>query len=235
MTGELKKFLIEAYTSPQYDGSPVDSFAVMFNPDKYTLKYEVEYHDAQGRGTSASPQVFGNIKPREYNFEFIIDGTGASAEKKDVESEVDKFLTVAGKHDGEIHRPRYLKLSWGSLISKCVLKSAEVTYNLFKPDGTPLRAKIACNFSENIEDTLRAASERNASADLTHYRFIKSGDRLPIEVYRTYRDLSYYIQVARINGLKNFRKLQSGMRLILPMISSQSDAKRENNTDTGAQ
>ncbi len=224
MTGELKKFLIEAYTTPQYDDGPVDSFSVMFNPNSYSQKYEVEYHAEQGRGTSGSPQIFGNIKPREYSFEFIIDGTGVSAEKKNVEAEVDKFLTVAGKHDGEIHRPRYLKLSWGSLLSKCVLKSAEITYNLFKPDGTALRAKIASTFSENIEDTLRAASERNASADLTHYRMVKSGDRLPLEVYRIYRDQSYYIQVAQANGLKNFRKLRVGTRLKFPKIINSQNA-----------
>jgi hypothetical protein len=221
--GELKKFLIEAYTASDYSGSPVASFSVMFNPANYTQKYEVEYQDAQGRGTSGSPQVYGSIKPREYNFEFLIDGTGVSSEKKNVQEETDKFLSVTGKHDGEIHRPKYLKISWGSLLSKCVLKSAEITFTLFNPDGTPLRAKIAAVFSENIEDTLRAASERNSSPDLTHYRITIDGDRLPLKAYKIYKDHTYYLQVARFNKLKNFRRLNTGDRLVFPPARKESN------------
>lgn len=217
-TGELKKFLIEAYTSSKYDGSPVDSYAVMFNPSSYTQKYEIEYQDAQGKGTSGSPQVYGKIKPREYTFEFLIDGTGISSEKKDVQKEIDKFLSVTGKHEGDIHRPKYLKISWGTLLSKCVLKSADITFTLFNPDGTPLRAKIYAVFSENIEDTLRAATERNASPNLTHYRVAGDGDKLPLKAYKIYKDHTYYLQIARFNKLKNFRRLNIGDRLVFPPV-----------------
>lgn len=217
-TGELKKFLIEAYTSSKYDGSPVDSYSVMFNPESYTQKYEIEYQDAQGKGTSGSPQVYGKIKPREYTFELLIDGTGVSSEKKDVQKEIDKFLSVTGKHEGDIHRPKYLKISWGTLLSKCVLKSADITFTLFNPDGTPLRAKISAVFSENIEDTLRAATERNASRDLTHYRVTGDGDKLPLKAYKIYKDHTYYLQIARFNKLKNFRRLNTGDRLVFPPV-----------------
>ena len=128
---------------------------------------------------------------------------------------------MAGKHDGEIHRPRYLKLSWGSLISKCVLKSAEITYNLFKPDGTPLRAKIACNFSENIEDKKRTAQEGKNSPDLTHQRQVQEGDTLPLMTYRIYGDPSYYLKVARFNNLTNFRQLEVGRTLYFPPLKQQ--------------
>jgi nucleoid-associated protein YgaU len=218
--GELKKLLIEAYTSPKYDddGPPVDSYSVMFNPAGYSQKYEIEYHDAQGKGTSGSPQVYGKIKPREYTFEFLIDGTGVSSEKKEVQKEIEKFLTVTGKHEGDIHRPKYLKISWGSLLFKCVLKSADITINLFNPDGTPIRAKITSVFSENIEDTLRAAKEKNTSSDLTHYRIVSDGDKLPFKSYKIYKDHTYYLLIARFNKLKNFRKLNTGDRLIYPPV-----------------
>ncbi|MGD8777790.1 MAG: hypothetical protein PVH88_02390 [Ignavibacteria bacterium] len=218
MAGEIKKFLIEAYRSAEYDGGPVDSYEVLYNPEKYTLKYEILFQDAQGRGTSGSAQVFDKMKPREFNFEFMLDATGVSGVSTDIEFEVDWFLRVCYKLDGDIHRPRYLKLSWGTLISKCVLKSADVTYTLFKPDATPIRAKINATFSENIEDTRRAAEERKSSPDLTHYRQIKDGDRLPIMAYKMYRDKNYYIQLARANKLTNFRNLQTGDTLIFPPV-----------------
>ncbi|MBD3421971.1 MAG: LysM peptidoglycan-binding domain-containing protein [Chitinivibrionales bacterium] len=217
MDGELKKLKIEAYSSIDY-GDKVTEFVVMFNPTKYSQKYEVEYEDASGQGTSGSSQTFGRIKPQEYTFEFLFDGTGITAEKKEVSDEVDAFLTVCGKMDGDIHRPFYLQISWGTLISRCILKTAEINYSLFRPDGTPLRAKVRAAFTENIEDELRTAEEGKNSPDLTHYRVVQDGDTLPIMTWRMYGDLSYYPDIARINGLKNFRSLQTGMRLRFPPL-----------------
>jgi len=220
MSAELKKLLIEAYTEADYSGSPADSFKAMFNPNTYSQKYEVTYKEEQGEGDTGSPQVYGQIKPQEYSFEFLFDGTGTVAEKVDVHDAVEHFLEVTGKHDGEIHRPRYLKISWGKLISKCVLKSADITYTLFKPDGSPLRAKVKASFAENIEDTLRVAEERKSSPDLTHVRIVQQGDTLPLLSQRIYGTPQFYLQIAEYNNLNHFRKLKVGTKLYFPPIKT---------------
>ena len=218
MSGELKKLLIEAYTEADYSGSAADSFSVMFNPTSFSQKYEVEYEDRQGAGDSSSPQVFGKIKPQEYSFEFLFDGTGTAADKVDVQQTVERFLAVAGKLNGEIHRPMYLKLAWGALISKCVLKSAETTYTLFKPDGYPLRAKVKATFAENVEDALRVAEERKSSPDLTHRRIVREGDHLSLLCHQIYGDPRHYLEIARFNRLKNYRRLRVGQELLFPPL-----------------
>lgn len=225
-TGELKKMLIEAYKEADYSGSPAATFEVMFNPSTYSQKYDVEYHDRQGAGDTGSPQIFGKVKPQEYAFEFLFDGTGAAAEKADVHERVETFLEVTGKHDGDIHRPMYLKLSWGTLLSKCVLKSAEITYVMFKPDGHPLRAKVKATFSENIEDALRVAEERKSSPDLTHVHIVQAGEHLSLLAHRYYGDASRYYQVARHNGLSNFRLLVPGQRLEFPPVADAPQGSR---------
>lgn len=213
----LKKMVIKAFSDPQYS-SLVDTFTVMFNPNTYTQKYEVEYHDRQGQGDSGSPQVFGKIKPQEYTFDFVFDGTGVAAETIEVQDEVDKFLKLAGKYSGDIHRPMYLELFWGSLVSKCVLKSAEITYTLFKRDGFPLRAKVKATFAEDIDDALRVAKERKNSPDLTHVHVVHAGEKLPQLCYQYYRDAGRYLQVAMYNQVNNFRKLEPGQQLLFPPI-----------------
>lgn len=218
MEGELKKMVIEAFKEADYSGSPAKTFTVMFNPNTYSQKYEVEYQDRQGAGDTGSPQVYGKIKPQEYTFEFLFDGTGTAADPVDVREKIDEFLTVTGKHDGDIHRPMYLKLSWGSLLSKCVMKSAEMTYTLFKPDGYPLRAKVKATFAENIDDALRVAEERKNSPDLTHVHTVKRGEHLSLLAHRYYGDESRYFQIARFNGLTNFRALTVGQELRFPPI-----------------
>lgn len=219
MYGELKKLKIEAFKDLEYN-EKADEFSVMFNPAAYNQKYEVEYEEAQGQGSTGSPQKFGKIKPQEYSFEFIFDGTGASGEVIEVSDEIEKFLTVCGKEDGEIHRPFYLKITWGNLVSKCILKSADISYNLFKPDGYPLRAKVNASFVENIDDVLRTAEEGKSSPDLSHYIVVTEGENLPLMTYKIYGDTQYYIDTAKINGLTNFRKLKTGTTLHFPPVKT---------------
>jgi LysM repeat protein len=216
--GGLTRLTIEAYRKSDYAEPAADSFTVLFNPTTYTQKYEVVYHPRQGAGDTGSPQVFGKIKPQEYTFELLFDGTGTAIARVDVAAELERFLTVAGKHDGEIHRPMYLKLSWGPLVSKCVLKSADITYSLFNPDGTPLRARVRAVFSENVEDTLRVAEERRSSPDLSHVHFVTAGEHLSQLADRYYGDASRYLQVAQYNKLANFRRLEPGQALVFPPI-----------------
>lgn len=220
MAGPLKKMIIEAHRQPDYSDTAVETFTVMFNPTAYTQKYELEYQDEQGAGTTGSPQVFGKIKPQDYTFELVFDGTGAVVKETDVHKEVEFFLKVTGKHDGEIHRPLYLLLSWSKLSVKCVLKSAEITYNLFKSNGDPLRAKVKAVFSENIEETLRVAKERKSSPDLTHVRQVQDKSTLPLMTHRIYGDSSYYLQLAGANKLKHFRNLATGAELSFPPIKN---------------
>lgn len=215
----LQRLTIEAYSKADYSSQVGAPFVVPFNPASYSQKYEVEYHARQGAGDTGSPQVFGKIKPQEYSFEFLFDGTGtADGVKLDVAQKLDDFLTLTGKHDGAIHRPKYLKLTWGKLSSRCVLRSAEITYSLFAPDGAPLRARVRATFSENIEDALRVAKERKNSPDLTHVHTVKAGEHLSQLADHYYGDASRYLQVAEFNRLKNFRRLEVGQRILFPPI-----------------
>lgn len=219
MEGELKKLKIESYTDPEYQGSPASEFEVMFNPKSYSVKYAVEYDDEQGMGTTGLPQRFKQSKPSEFSLEFILDGTGASADKREVSALVDDFLAVAYEYDGDLHRPRYLKLSWGTLLFNCVFKAANITYTLFKPDGSPLRAKVGATFFGFVEDKRRVAEEGATSPDLTRVHTVTAGETLPLLSFRYYGDQMHYLDVAVVNGLTDMRALSPGLRLVFPPLA----------------
>lgn len=217
--GELKKLIIEAYTKEDYSGSPIDTFTVLFNPENYSRKYAVKYKDRQGAGDTASPQVFESIEPETFDFTFTLDGTGAAIAKVEVHKEVEHFLDVTGRNNGDIHRPPYVLVSWGTMLIKGVLKSADINFKLFAPDGTPLRAEIKASFAGAMEDQRRVAEANNNSPDLTHARIVKEGDHLPLMVAEIYNSpAQYYLQVAASNQLNNFRRLRTGQQLIFPPV-----------------
>ena len=102
----------------------------------------------------------------------------------------------------------------------------DITYKLFKPDGTPIRATIHATFKGFIEDSLRVARENNNSPDLTHIRMVNEGDTLPLMTFRIYGNSKYYLEVAKANKLVNFRKLVPGQQIFFPPIEKIASKQR---------
>ena len=184
-------------------------------------------------------------EPDQYNFEFFLDGTGASnpiipggigvalpgasnllPKQETVKEKVKKFLEVTYDDSKDIHRQRYLKILWGNAFAKgplsCILVSANISYTLFRPDGEPLRAKIQATFYKSISQLINLRENKPSSPDLTHIREVEEGDTLPLKSHRIYKDPKYYIQLAQFNRLKNFRRLRTGQQLSFPPLQNEN-------------
>ncbi len=223
-SGTLQKLRIEAYRSIDCDPKDLigEPFVAQFNPAAYALKYELEYGKQQGMGTSATPQRFSHIKPQKYTFELVLDGTGAAGPERDVAADVRRFMSLTARVYGEIHRPPFLRLSWGELVLCCVLDAVDIQYTYFRPDGHPLRAKLTASFSEAMSDAMRALRDRFASPDLTHERTVKAGDTLPLLVHAVYGSTAHVVDVARFNGLRGLWDVRPGQVLRFPPLVARS-------------
>jgi nucleoid-associated protein YgaU len=126
--------------------------------------------------------------------------------------------------NGKSHRPNFLRILWGNVsfgnqnCFDCTLSEVQIDYTLFAPDGKPLRAKINAKFDSYIEDERRVKKEGRTSPDVTHLRKVTAGKTLPLMTDDIYGDQSYYLQVAKANGLINFRKLKANADLRFPPI-----------------
>ncbi len=237
-SGQLEKMTISAFKKPNLSTtSKLGKFEVMFNPNQYTQKYEVSLQDRTAPGSNATTQVTNNTPPQEMQFEFLVDGTGAAVssavaglgalqsalngQENKVKEQVDKFLKLTFQTNSETHQPPYLILNWGILTFNCKLKKADVVYTLFTPDGKPLRAKIQATFIEHVPESVRESRNRLRSPDLTRFREVQEGDKLPLLAFDIYEDSKYYLQLARINGLNHFRKLKTGQSLRMPPLTTE--------------
>jgi LysM repeat protein len=212
--------MIRAHLQPDYSDvpPPARQFEAYVNPSEITYSYEGEYAAQSGVGTTSSRMEFKRMKPGDLSLSFFIDGTGANGREVHVQEEIAKFQAVAG-YSGQIHRPHYLEVAYGKVPPRrCVLKSASIAYKLFRSDGIPLRAVISATFTENSDDTTRVATAQDKSADLTHVRLVKAGDTLPGLCETIYGEPRMYLEVARANGLDNFRALPAGLRLRFPPL-----------------
>jgi nucleoid-associated protein YgaU len=217
-----KKMLLNLKITPTArEGYPIGlPFITMFNPENFTVQEEISYTCEPNPGSTGEAQKFKQAKARKFSIVFTLDGTGVNAPKEiPVVGQILLFREATTLVNGLIHKPNYLIVQWGTFICRCQLTSSSIEYNLFDHTGVPLRAKVTASFTEWTDNMFSAITSMLSSPDLTHLHKVTDGEILPVIVFKTYKDQRYYLQVARANKLKNFRKLLANTGLILPPIA----------------
>jgi hypothetical protein len=196
-------------------------FIAMFNPEQYGITEAVTWKPNTTPGKEGSDPTFDRINPREFTLDFMLDGTGVNTNgvKIPVTAQILLFRAATTSINALTHRPPYLIVQYGLFICTCIIKSSTVTYTMFDMFGLPIRAKVSATFTERTNSTLNSIANMLSSPDLTHYIQVKDWDVLPLLTYQVYRDQHYYLQVAKVNKLKNFRNLIPGQVLIFPPIA----------------
>jgi hypothetical protein len=226
-TGGLEKLQIQAYSDEAYTKPDGEPLRLSINPEKYTRTYKICYNERTAQGSSGGSPDFNRIPSERLKLELVFDGTGVVSgalpgilphTEDGIADQIEKFNKLVFDYDGKIHSPRYLGLTWGKLIFKCRLAELSLTYTLFKPDGTPLRARGDATFVGFASEKELAKKAANESADVTHVRTVRAGDTLPLMCFQVYGDSGRYPGVAAANGLTDFRDLGPGSQLVFPPL-----------------
>lgn len=224
--GGLQKMKILAYEVGNFK-TPTDEFSVYINPDKYSHSFQICYNDVQAQGAPGGSPNFNKVLSETVKFELVFDGTGVIPSAlpgvlpflgDGITKQIADFKKVVYNYEGEIHSPRYIELVWGTLMFTCRLSTLSLTYTMFKPDGTPLRARADATFISYKDETELALSSDPKSPDLSKVLTVTAGDTLPLMCYGVYGSSMYYPQIAEVNGLTDFRDLVVGARLLFPPL-----------------
>jgi hypothetical protein len=224
--GTLEKMQIAAYQKKDFSDTP-RKLSVYINPEKYTHTYRICYNDVQAQGSNGGSPDFNKILSDTVTFELVFDGTGVVPSpvpgvvpftENGIAGQIDAFKKLVFNYRGNIHSTPYLQLTWGTLVFRCRLSQLDITYTLFKPDGTPLRARANVTFFGYTDEAQLERMANESSPDLTHLVTVKAGDTLPLLCYRIYGSSVYYPQVAAVNELTDFRRLVVGSRLLFPPL-----------------
>lgn len=218
----LHKITIWSYKDKEFNNK-LSEFKVPINPESYSQNYKINLDTQKGHGQQGTDPKYKSTDPEQFKIDIILDGTktmegyDASHDKKTVKQQLEDFQKCVYYMEGEIHRPRFLKIFWGKEINfPCVLSQLDINYTLFYPDGSPMRVKISATFLKYLSEKKREAEQKKKSPDLTHERIANSGDRLDLMTYNIYNNSKYFLQVARINKLTTTRRLITGNKLIFP-------------------
>lgn len=230
---------ITPYENSEFEeGTKKEPFELLINPSGYSIEYKTNYNSEEPIGKNRTDLKFASSPSPFLNLEFLLDGTGIAEtnsgnklinkikvkdfKKTTVSDQLDKFYNATGKYDGTIHKTHHVKINWGTLEFLGVLLDFTIEYKLFTPEGYPLRGIIKAKFGGSISQELEKALSKPSSPDLTHKRTVQDGDTLPLMTEKIYGDSKYYLEVAKVNGLVNFRQLIPGQELFFPPLEKVS-------------
>jgi nucleoid-associated protein YgaU len=108
--------------------------------------------------------------------------------------------------------------SWGQLTFTCVVTRTSQRYVMFRPDGTPVRARLTVSLSEYRNVTLEAKEIKRQTVDYTKVRVVAEGDTLALVAHREYADPTAWRAIAIRNNITDPRTLTVGTTLTIPRL-----------------
>ena len=111
-------------------GFPVGiPFIAMFNPESFAINEDVDWTAQCTPGSEGSDYLYNKTKPRKFTIEFTIDGTGVNTNgvKIPVTVQISLFRAATTGVRGDLHRPNFLLVQYGTFINTCILNSSTVT------------------------------------------------------------------------------------------------------------
>jgi contractile injection system tube protein len=198
---------------------------VMFNPEEYTLHRENNFAQIAVPGLSAPIIQFVHGNQQTLEMELFLDtyephqqgGRTVNAGGDDVRklvSEVTGLMNI----DRATHAPPVLVFTWSSLAFTCVLTRAAQRFVMFKPDGTPVRARVAVTFSQYSNADLEAKEIKRETADYSKVHVVRQGETLPSIAADAYGDPRNWRPIAIRNRIDDPVQLTPGTHLLVPRL-----------------
>lgn len=228
MPSGLQKMMITAYSDQNYKVMVGEPFMVWINPSTYTHRYKILYNTTGAQGSGGSTPKFNRMGPDVVSFDLMFDATGvvpspiagkSNAPSDGVAGMIAEFQALVFNMNGNIHSPNFVMLSWAQLQFQGRLETLTIVYTLFRPDGTPLRAKASVGFLGFTSNSQQAKKDNKRSPDLTHAVTVTAGDTLPGLCHRIYGTSLPYLKVAEANRISNVRSLVPGTMILFPPLT----------------
>jgi hypothetical protein len=202
-----------------------ERIAVMFNPEEYTLNRENNFAQIGVPGLSAPIIQFVHGNQQTLEMELFLDtyeahregGRSLNAAGDDVRK-LAKAVTGLMSIDPATHAPPVLLFTWSSLSFTCVLTRASQRFVMFKPDGTPVRARLTVTFSQYSNAELEAKEIKRETADYSKVHVVRQGETLATIAAAAYGDPRNWRPIALRNRIDDPRRVAPGTQLLLPRL-----------------
>ncbi len=194
-----------------------------FNPQSFSVRRSVSWH---GRHTpfKNSPEMSyhgSHAATCELDLFFDTSDTGS-----DVRAYTNQLLMMTMKGGGgplttlTVSKPPRILFAWGKFeLFTAVITELDINYVLFLGDGTPIRARVHVELTQNdLDDNSKPPQNPTSRTDPRKTRIVQVGERLDNIANEEYGHPSYWRMLAEANNLNHVEALKAGQILIIPPL-----------------
>ncbi|MGE0853118.1 MAG: hypothetical protein AB7O44_26490 [Hyphomicrobiaceae bacterium] len=196
-------------------GLPDRIIPFRFNPTEYQLQKANEFAEIAIPGLETPPVQYVRGGSERLSVEVLLD---TSDTLDDVRAKYVDRLQSLMRISSELHAPPIVKFVWDKEIFRGVLDSLSVSYLLFAPSGVPLRARASISILAYRPVEVQVRQTKKSSPDTEKSVVARRGDRLDGIASAVFRDPARWRDIARVNDIRDPRRLEPGRLLLLPRI-----------------
>ena len=203
---------------------------VLFNPTEYSITKTNTWNFKEVGGSSLPPPEFGGGSPRQISLNLLLDNSVLD-DSQSVLSITQKLFKMMEVGDGQPAgssraAPPYVTFRWGAVDTfKAVCTSLTCAYQLFEPNGDPIRAEVKLDLKQAEAASTASANSANLGTNPTTrstgdagVHLVKDGDSLPSIAYRAYGDATRWRTIAEANEIDDPLRLPRGRSLAIPRL-----------------
>lgn len=207
--------------SPNVPSGPAPpTFTFPLNPSEIKISGGGEWKEAPANQLKEmATALFQKPKPRTISLSFVVDQVEDAS--GDVSKELEPLFTWTQPYlsfDRRKASSAHLLLTWGAwALFKCYIESLNVTYTMFSPAGTPVRAKVDLGLKEARDAILSAPTNPTSGGqggERTHT--VAAGDSLHSLAHRYYGHARFWRALAAFNDIDDPQRLRPGRAVNLP-------------------
>jgi hypothetical protein len=199
------------------------SIDCQFNPSSLTISKSTTWKGDTSPSFNAPFLRFAGGESASYSLSLFFDSY-SEKDFKDVREYTNKLLRLTLRGAGysmflvPYSRPPSVTLVWGKItLFSAVVEKVEITFTMFAPDGTPIRAKADMDFKQDdFWDDIIPAQNPTSRSDPRKTRIVTSRQRLDQIAFEEYGDSRYWRLLAEANALDDPFQLQDGQILVIP-------------------
>ncbi len=195
-----------------------------FNPSSLTITKSLDWEGKKSPNFNSPYLKFAGGDSAEYSLSLFFDSYSENP-PKDVRVYTNQLLALSLRGAGysmfllPYASPPTVKLVWGKItLFSAVVKKVNVTFTMFDPNGTPIRAKADVDFIQNefLGDDVIPAQNPTSRTDSRKTRIVNSSQRLDQIAFEEYGDSRYWRTLAEANALDNPFQLMDGQIIVIP-------------------
>lgn len=213
----MRQSLVKAFLQIEQPRLPDDEaiVPVRFNPTEYQLQKQNSFADINIPGLETPPIQYIRGEGEKLTTELLVD---TSDTLEDVRKKYVNRLRGLMNIQRELHAPPIVRLVWDEQVFRGVVDSLTVSYLMFRPDGVPLRARLAISLKEYRPVEIQVRETPKSSPDYDKSYTVVRGDTLSNIAAQVYRNPAAWRDIALANGIRDPRRLEPGRVLALPKL-----------------